>query len=68
MVESLQLSNVSLINRTPGAVRPVLTNRGKIGSLAMTNIYAKAEASASSGAVVWNAGLIERRPCKMCPR
>ena len=59
-VESLQISNISLINRTPGAIH-VLTNKGKIGSLTMTNVYAKADGDPTRGAVVLNSGVIQHQ-------
>ena len=58
-VESLQMSDVSVINRTPGTIH-VLTNRGTIGCLAMTNVFAKAEGAPARGAVVSSPGLIRQ--------
>jgi hypothetical protein len=56
-VESLQMSDISLINRTEAPI-DLLTNRGAIGALSMTNVYAKAENTASQGAAVRNSGTI----------
>jgi len=58
-VESLQMSNISLINRTPGAIH-VLTNKGTIGSLQLNNVYAKAAGGSSRGAVVCSPGQIRQ--------
>jgi hypothetical protein len=57
--ESLHLSNVSVINRTLGAIN-VLRNKGTVGWLGMTNVYAKADEGSSRGAVVSSPGLIRR--------
>ena len=56
-VESLQMSDVSVINRTPGAIH-VLTNKGTIGCLAMTDVFAKADGNPARGAVVCSTGRI----------
>ncbi len=53
------LNDVSVINRTPGAIH-VLTNRGTIGCLGMTNVYAKAGDKVTGGAVVSNPGTIRK--------
>lgn len=58
-VESLQMSDVSLINRTAGPIH-VLTNRGTIGFLQMSAVYAKAGAQSAGGAVVFNQGDIRQ--------
>jgi hypothetical protein len=58
-IESLQMSNVSLINRTEFPI-DVLKNQGTIGCLGMTNVYAKAEGGQPRGAVVRNSGTIRQ--------
>ena len=58
-VECLQLSNVWLVNRTPGAIH-VLTNNGTIGTLQANNVYARAEGSRTRGAIVSSPGLIRQ--------
>jgi hypothetical protein len=58
-VESLQMSNVSLINRMAAPI-DVLTNRGTIGCLGMVNVYAKAEGGEPRGVVVRNSGIIRQ--------
>ena len=56
-VECLQMSKVSVINRTPGAIH-VLTNKGTIGCLGMSGVYAKAEGETARGSVVSGPGVI----------
>ena len=59
-VECLQMNNVSIINRTPGAIH-VLTNKGMIGCLGMTGVYAKAEGDTARGSVVSGPGVIRQQ-------
>lgn len=59
-VECLQMSKVSVINRTPGAVH-VLTNKGTIGCLGMSGVYAKAEGDPARGSVVSGPGVIQQQ-------
>ncbi|MCX7426277.1 MAG: glycosyl hydrolase family 28 protein [Planctomycetia bacterium] len=59
-VETLLLSNVSLVNRTPGAI-DVLTNQGKIGCLGMANVCARAEGGTPRGAVLRGAGAVRQQ-------
>lgn len=59
-VECLQMNNVSVINRTPGAIH-VLTNKGTIGCLGMTGVYAKAEGDTARGSVVSGPGVIRQQ-------
>ena len=59
-VECLQMSNVSVINRTPGAIH-ILTNKGTIGCLGMTGVYAKAEGDTARGSVVSGPGVIRQQ-------
>jgi hypothetical protein len=56
-VERLRMSDVTVINRTAGPIH-VLTNRGTIGSLQMSGVYATADEKAAGGAVVLNSGTI----------
>jgi hypothetical protein len=56
-VESLQLSNFSVLNRTPGPMS-VLTNKGTIGCLGMANVYAKAGEGPPRGTIIHNEGTI----------
>ena len=58
-VESLQMSDVSVVNHTPGRI-PVLTNRGTIGALSLRGVYAHGEGGRPCGPVVENAGQIHR--------
>jgi hypothetical protein len=59
-IETLLLSNVSLVNRTPGAI-DVLTNRGKIGCLGMANVCARAEGGAPRGDVLRGDGGVRQQ-------
>ncbi|MEN6608948.1 MAG: hypothetical protein ABFD60_16990, partial [Bryobacteraceae bacterium] len=58
-VERLQLHDVTVINNSPGPIH-VITNRGSIGSLQMSAVYAKAGEKAAGGAVVSNQGTIRQ--------
>lgn len=62
-VECLQMSKVSMINRTPGAIH-VLTNKSTIGCLGMTGVDAKAEGDPARGSVVSGAGVIRQQSCR----
>jgi hypothetical protein len=58
-VENLVLSEVTLANRC-GAPITLFHNRGRIGNLALQNVYAKAEGAGAGGQIVKNAGTILR--------
>lgn len=58
-VESLQLSNITLINRTVAPL-DLLTNHGTIGSLAIANARVKADGGSARGAVIANTGQIKQ--------
>lgn len=62
-VDSLQLSNVTLTNRTTDSIY-VIYNGGIIGALAMNNVFLKAEGGPRRGAAVCNAGSIEQHDLK----
>jgi hypothetical protein len=57
-VDSLQMSNVSLINRL-ACPMDLITNWGTIANLSLVNAYAKAEDSPQRGALVRNHGTIQ---------
>jgi len=57
-VDSLQLSNLSLINRTPGPI-DLLTNYGRIGRLRILNLFMQSERGTPKGEIVSNTGCIE---------
>jgi hypothetical protein len=59
-VESLQLNNVSLVNRT-AAPMDLLTNRGTIECLSMVNVYVGAEGGKPRGVVLRNLGAIHQQ-------
>lgn len=56
-VERLRLSDVSQLNRTPGPLT-VLTNRGTIKVLQMTDVAATAVGGVARGAILRNEGVI----------
>lgn len=58
-VNSLQLNNITVINHTPGTI-PVLTNKGRIGRLAVANALLKNEQGAVRGGLLANTGTIEQ--------
>ena len=58
-VESLQMSSVSLINRTAAPI-DLLTNRGMIGCLSMANVHVKALGGQQRSTVVRNLGTIKQ--------
>lgn len=63
-VDSLQLSNLSLINRTPGAIH-LLTNNGRIGRLRLYNLFTQTGPDTPKGEIVLNTGTIEDHPCEV---
>ncbi len=58
-IERLQLHDVTVINNSPGPIH-LITNRGTIGFLQMSAVYAKAGEKAAGGAVVSNQGTIRQ--------
>ena len=48
------------MNRTPGVIH-VLTNKGTIGCLGMSGVYAKAEGESARGSVVSGPGVIQQQ-------
>ena len=61
-IDNLVLSDVTLVNRCGSPIN-LLHNRGTIGNLGLTNVYAKAGDARSGGFVLKNDGSISR----LCP-
>ena len=61
-VDSLQLSNISLINHTPGPI-DLLTNNGRIGCLRVSNLWTQTGPETPKGEILLNTGTIEDQPC-----
>jgi len=59
-IKSLQLTQASLLNRTPGPL-DLLVNRGAIDSLSMNQVRLEASEGPARGAVVRNSGRIRER-------